>query len=200
MKARDQSIYDRKFAGSAVSLILLVWLILQAGTLGAEPNTGKSSARSPKCQAEYEQCAKNCDKTQIDIDNQIKQCKDKCARDTDTYCSRTVTSGGGNAVTPPKANLGNVQVQGTTGTTGSTGAPASGGAARAVGGGGGFGGCRQVSVDRWECLIDGKVILCPWPSKTVGECSGSKPPSPGAISGGGKVANPSTGAVQSQRK
>lgn len=104
--AHHESAYKHRFAGSA-ALALAVPLILQAGILGAEPNTGKSTARSPKCQSEYEQCAKNCDKTQIDIDNQIKQCKDKCARDTDMYCSRTLTSGGTKAV--PTAPVGNLQ-------------------------------------------------------------------------------------------
>jgi len=73
----------------------------------AEPNTGHN-ARSPKCEAEYQQCAKNCEKTQIDVGNQIQLCKDKCAQDTDLYCSRTLTRDG-TIGTLPKTSVGTLQ-------------------------------------------------------------------------------------------
>ena|SRR5712692_7918656 len=92
-----------------VGLLLVVGFWVYSGTyVFAEPNTGGNTARSPKCQAEYEQCAKNCEKTQIDIDNQIQLCKNKCASDTDLYCSRALTSGGATG-TLPKASVGTLQ-------------------------------------------------------------------------------------------
>src|SRR5713226_96163 len=93
----------------AVGLLLVFGFWVYSGTyVFAEPNTGGNSARSPKCQAEYEQCAKNCDKTQIDVDNQIQLCKDKCASDTDTYCSRTLTRDPTTG-TLPKTSVGTLQ-------------------------------------------------------------------------------------------
>ena len=92
----------------AAALILIGSFVFYSSTANAEPNTGSNSARSPKCQAEYEQCAKNCEKTQIDVDNQIQLCKNKCASDTDTYCSRTLTSGGATG-TLPKGSVGTLQ-------------------------------------------------------------------------------------------
>src|ERR1044071_4135529 len=93
--------------GMVPMLALGLW-VYAAGVVFAEPNTGSNSARSPKCQAEYEQCAANCDKTQIDIGNQIALCKQKCARDTDLYCSRTLTTNP-NTGTLPKASIGTLQ-------------------------------------------------------------------------------------------
>lgn len=76
-----------------VAALLLVGVFSSYQNIAqAEPNTGSSVKRSPKCQAEYDTCAKNCEKTQIDIDNQIQNCKNKCASDTDMYCSRTLTA------------------------------------------------------------------------------------------------------------
>src|SRR5713226_5910472 len=92
----------------AAALILIGSFVFYSSTANAEPNTGSNSARSPKCQAEYEQCAKNCEKTQIDVGNQIQLCKDKCASDTDTYCSRTLTRDPTTG-TLPKTSVGTLQ-------------------------------------------------------------------------------------------
>ena len=91
----------------AAALLFLIFSVSYSSRLQAEPNTG-GNARSPKCEAEYQQCAKNCDKTQIDVGNQIQQCKNKCASDTDLYCSRALTSGGTTG-TVPKASVGTLQ-------------------------------------------------------------------------------------------
>src|SRR5712692_5814334 len=103
------TMFRRIILQGAVGLLLVVgFLVYSATYVFAEPNTGGNTARSPKCQAEYEQCAKNCEKTQIDIDNQIQLCKNKCASDTDLYCSRALT-GGGTTGTLPKASVGTLQ-------------------------------------------------------------------------------------------
>jgi hypothetical protein len=93
---------------SMVPMLGVGFWLYAAGVIFAEPSTGSTSARSPKCQAEYEQCAANCDKTQIDVGNQIALCKQKCARDTDLYCSRTLTTNP-NTGNLPKASVGALQ-------------------------------------------------------------------------------------------
>lgn len=63
-----------------------------SGTLLAQQkSTGGKSQTDPKCKKEYEDCAANCRKTIIDIDNNVQNCVDKCRSNADMYCSRTIT-------------------------------------------------------------------------------------------------------------
>lgn len=87
----------------------LVFSLAYSSRLQAEPNTGSSKTGSPQCEAEYQACAKKCDQTQIDVDNQVQQCKNRCATNTDMYCSRTLTSRGGTTATIPKGSAGTLQ-------------------------------------------------------------------------------------------
>ena len=107
-RERKAVIQGKTMRSSAVVLLFLIFSVSDSGLVQAEPNSGGSTARSPKCEAEYQQCAKNCEKTQIDVGNQIQLCKDKCAQDTDLYCSRTLTSGGTTG-TLPRASVGTLQ-------------------------------------------------------------------------------------------
>ncbi len=87
---------------SALALLFVgVWVLEPAAASAQQKSTGGASQTNPQCKAEYEACARKCDQTIIDIDNNVQNCKNKCRSDTDLFCSRTLTGGGKGAV--PKA-------------------------------------------------------------------------------------------------
>lgn len=67
----------------AIALLFAIFAVFISTPLQAEPNTGSGKSRSPKCETEYQACAKKCDQTQIDIDSQVQQWKSRCASNTD---------------------------------------------------------------------------------------------------------------------
>lgn len=78
-------------ANLIMMLVLGVCVVGSGSALAQQQNTGGKSQTDPKCKKEYEDCAANCKKTIIDIDNNVQNCIDKCRSNTDMYCSRTIT-------------------------------------------------------------------------------------------------------------
>lgn len=75
-----------------VALLFVGACVAYSGeALAQQKNTGGKSQTDPKCKKEYEDCAANCKKTIIDIDNNVQNCVDKCRFNADMYCSRTLT-------------------------------------------------------------------------------------------------------------
>lgn len=51
----------------------------------APPKTGPTGKTEKQCNADHKTCQKNCEKTIIDVGNQVQQCKDRCT-DTMVLC------------------------------------------------------------------------------------------------------------------
>ncbi|MEO8324568.1 MAG: hypothetical protein ABI618_01885 [Nitrospirota bacterium] len=77
----------KSFPGWILGLVVLFGVVgLAAPPATAEPpKTGSTGKTEKQCNADYKACQNNCDKTIIDIDNHVQQCKDLCT-DTMVIC------------------------------------------------------------------------------------------------------------------
>lgn len=75
---------------------IILWavaLILSCGIAGWDtrpagaepPKTGPTGKTQKQCDADHKACITNCDKSIVDIDNHVQQCKDRC-NDTWVLC------------------------------------------------------------------------------------------------------------------
>ncbi len=73
--------------------LCILWLVVLFGMTelvvppasAAPAKTGSTGKTEKQCNADHKVCKKNCEKTIIDIDNQVQQCKDRCT-DTMVMC------------------------------------------------------------------------------------------------------------------
>jgi hypothetical protein len=72
--------------GKVLSLILLCIAAFALADASAEPLKGTNSPEAiEKCKRELEACKSNCDKTIIDVDDNVDRCKQGCD-DADNMC------------------------------------------------------------------------------------------------------------------
>jgi len=92
-----------------ISVVWTLGLTLLCGIAGlvippasiAAPNTGSTPKTEKECKADLANCKTNCEKTMIDIDNNVQRCKDLCM-DGYIICTPARSSG------QPGGNLGGV--------------------------------------------------------------------------------------------
>ncbi|TKB81351.1 MAG: hypothetical protein E8D44_16930 [Nitrospira sp.] len=95
----NQSVFAVRALGLAV-LLGIAGLATPPVTIAA-PNTGSTPKTEKECKADLANCKTKCDKTMIDIDNNIQRCKDLCM-DGYIICTPARSSG------QPGGNLGGV--------------------------------------------------------------------------------------------
>jgi len=95
----NKNVFAVRALGMAVLLGIAALAIPPASI--AAPNTGSTPKTEKECKADLANCKTNCEKTIIDIDNNIQRCKDLCM-DGYIICTPARSSG------QPGGNLGAV--------------------------------------------------------------------------------------------
>jgi hypothetical protein len=99
-RQKEGAVMNSKIAFRSAMLVLVAALL---GVVGAAvppasaepPKTGPTGKTEKQCNADHKACLTNCDKTIIDIGNQIQQCKDRC-NDTVVLCQPLARTQQGN--------------------------------------------------------------------------------------------------------